>query len=177
MRERDFFVGRVLARAFCDVTTCGDDLVAAGLGTAKTTNEIVDGYEHGWRLLASLRNTPSKTLGTRIVTQAVCVDSSTPTTTVWARSAMHVAVIQLNSQEDVSHNLSRVKHWVARAAASGAELVTLPENFAFMGEEARRRELAERLDGSFAGPILSALVESAAAHEILAARRRNARGE
>jgi predicted amidohydrolase len=37
----------------------------------------------------------------------------------------------------------------------------LPENFAFMGEEAKKRELAEWIDVSFPGPILGALVELA----------------
>ncbi|MBV9949727.1 MAG: carbon-nitrogen hydrolase family protein, partial [Myxococcales bacterium] len=49
---------------------------------------------------------------------------------------MQVAVVQLNTQEDVALNLSRVRHWVASAARGGAKLVVLPENFAFMGEEA-----------------------------------------
>jgi predicted amidohydrolase len=81
-------------------------------------------------------------------------------------AAMHVAVVQLNSQENVQTNMGRVKHWVAQAARAGARLVTLPENFAFMGEEAGRRELAERLDGAFPGPILLALIESARAHGV-----------
>ena len=76
---------------------------------------------------------------------------------------MLAAVVQLNTQDDVVLNLSRAREWIGRAAAAGAELVTLPENFAFMGEEARKRELAERLDGAFPGPILSALAEEAAA--------------
>jgi len=79
---------------------------------------------------------------------------------------MHVAVVQLNTQDDVAENLRRVGQWVAQAAAGGAQLVALPENFAFMGEEARKRELAERLDGAFPGPILSALAESAAKHGV-----------
>jgi predicted amidohydrolase len=74
---------------------------------------------------------------------------------------MHVAVVQLNSQDDVSLNLSRVKHWIEQAARAGAKLVALPENFAFMGEEANKREIAEHLDGAFPGPIANALVESA----------------
>ncbi len=79
---------------------------------------------------------------------------------------MQVAVVQLSSQDDVVHNLSRVRHFVAEAAARGAELVALPENFAYMGEEAAKRELAERLDGAFPGPILSALSDAAAAHGV-----------
>jgi predicted amidohydrolase len=79
---------------------------------------------------------------------------------------MHVAVVQLNVQDDVGQNLERVRHWVAKAAAAGAQLVALPENFAFMGEEARKRELAEKLDGVFPGPIFGALSEMAAKHGV-----------
>jgi deaminated glutathione amidase len=79
---------------------------------------------------------------------------------------MHVAVVQLNAQDDVAANLARMRHWIAQAAAAGAQLVALPENFAFMGEEAAKRELAERLDGAFPGPILGALVESATQHGV-----------
>jgi predicted amidohydrolase len=75
---------------------------------------------------------------------------------------MRVAVVQLNTQDDILLNLSRAREWIARAAGAGAQFVTLPENFAFMGEEARKREIAERLDGAFPGPILSALCEEAA---------------
>jgi predicted amidohydrolase len=79
---------------------------------------------------------------------------------------MRVAVVQLNAQDEVDRNLERVRHWVAQAAAEGARLVTLPENFAFMGEESRKRELAERLDGAFPGPILATLLESATKHGV-----------
>lgn len=79
---------------------------------------------------------------------------------------MRVAVVQLSTQEDLAANLERVRHWIAHAAAAGAQLVALPENFAYMGEEARRRELAERLDGAFPGPILRALADSAIKHGV-----------
>jgi predicted amidohydrolase len=79
---------------------------------------------------------------------------------------MQVGLVQLNTQEDVLGNLERVRHWTAQAAAEGAQIVALPENFAFMGEEARKRELAERIDGAFPGPILSALQESASKHGV-----------
>jgi predicted amidohydrolase len=79
---------------------------------------------------------------------------------------MRVAVVQLNTQDGVQENLIRVRHWVAQAAAAGAQLATLPENFAFMGEEAQKREIAERLDEASPGPILGALAETAAKHGI-----------
>jgi predicted amidohydrolase len=77
---------------------------------------------------------------------------------------MLAAVVQLNAQDDLAANLARVRHWVAQGAAVGAQLVVLPENFAFMGEEAQRRELAERVDGARPGPIVSELAECAAKH-------------
>jgi predicted amidohydrolase len=80
--------------------------------------------------------------------------------------AMEVAVVQLSSQDEVGQNLGRVKHWVERAAEAGAKVVALPENFAFMGEEARKRELAERLDGAFPGPMLGCLIEAATANKV-----------
>jgi predicted amidohydrolase len=79
---------------------------------------------------------------------------------------MRVAVVQLNTQDEPLLNLSNVRAWIARAAAAGAQLVTLPENFAFMGEEARKREIAERIDGAFPGPIVSALCEEATARGV-----------
>jgi predicted amidohydrolase len=79
---------------------------------------------------------------------------------------MRVAVVQLNTQDKVQDNLARVQHWVAQAAAAGAQLVALPENFAFMGEEAQKRELAERVDGAFPGPIVGALADAACRHGV-----------
>jgi predicted amidohydrolase len=79
---------------------------------------------------------------------------------------MQVAVVQLNTQDDVITSLARVRHWTAQAAAEGAQFVVLPENFAFMGEEAHRRELAERIDGAFPGPILGALSDTASKHGV-----------
>jgi predicted amidohydrolase len=68
---------------------------------------------------------------------------------------MRVTAVQLSSQADVDHNLSRVVHWVERAAREGSELIVLPENFAFFGDEERKREVAEDLSAS--GPIAGTL--------------------
>jgi len=75
------------------------------------------------------------------------------------------AVVQLSSQDEVAWNLAKVRQWVAEAAKAGAELVVLPENFAFMGEEAKKRELAEKLEGPL-GPIGACLAELAAKHGV-----------
>lgn len=67
------------------------------------------------------------------------------------------AVIQLSSQDDVATNLARVRERVLEAGRAGAELVALPENFAFMGEETKKREIAERVEAESDGPIMTAL--------------------
>lgn len=74
---------------------------------------------------------------------------------------VQVAVIQLSSQDDVNANLARVRELVLEAGRSGAELVALPENFAFMGEEAKRLEIAERIESDPSGPIVAALRSAA----------------
>jgi predicted amidohydrolase len=72
---------------------------------------------------------------------------------------MRVTAVQLSSQADVDQNLSRVVHWVERAAREGSELIVLPENFAFFGDEERKREVAEDL--SAPGPVTRTLSELA----------------
>jgi predicted amidohydrolase len=58
-----------------------------------------------------------------------------------------VAAIQLTSTDDVARNLDRCETLVREAAARGAELVGLPENFAFMGDEKQKLAVAEPLTG------------------------------
>lgn len=74
---------------------------------------------------------------------------------------MRVAAVQLESQATVHRNLSVVEREVERAADKGAELVLLPEGFAFLGAEEDKRLVAESLDASTSpkGPIASALEE------------------
>jgi len=71
-----------------------------------------------------------------------------------------VAAIQLSSQADVESNLTQCGHWVEQAARAGAELVVLPENFAFFGPDTERSRVAEPLSSAAdpgPGPIQHAL--------------------
>src|SRR4051794_545766 len=79
---------------------------------------------------------------------------------------MRAAVIQLSSQDDVAKNLERVRALVSEAARAGAELIGLPENFAFMGEEAQKREIAESTGEADQkpGPITTAIALAAREH-------------
>jgi deaminated glutathione amidase len=64
---------------------------------------------------------------------------------------MKVAAIQMTSGPDVTVNLEQARGLLEEAAAHGAGLAVLPENFAFMGlHDADKRAVAES-DGS--GPI------------------------
>jgi predicted amidohydrolase len=67
-----------------------------------------------------------------------------------------VAAVQLSSQADVAENLAACERLVTEAAGRGARIVVLPENFAYMGEEAARLRIAERL-GDREAPIQGAL--------------------
>lgn len=69
---------------------------------------------------------------------------------------MRVAAIQLTSRSNVSENLEQAAHWAEVAVSQGATLLTLPENFAFMGPEKDRVGIAETL------PEMGAPLESGA---------------
>src|SRR5262249_35637089 len=74
-----------------------------------------------------------------------------------------VACAQLTSREDVKANLARCGELVAEAAARGAKLVTLPENFALLApNEQAKFEVAETLPGRIVGE----LAELAARHRV-----------
>ncbi|HEY8141120.1 MAG TPA: carbon-nitrogen hydrolase family protein [Kofleriaceae bacterium] len=71
-----------------------------------------------------------------------------------------VGAVQMCATEDVAANLARCAALTAEAAAEGAELVSLPECFAFIGRKmADKLPLAESLDGG--GPIVTAVREMA----------------
>lgn len=72
---------------------------------------------------------------------------------------MSLAVIQMVSQDDVLANLAAARRLLEQAAAGGARLAVLPENFAAMG----RRDLAAlgRAEAEGSGPVLPWLRETA----------------
>ncbi|UUY10384.1 carbon-nitrogen hydrolase family protein [Pseudomonas sp. J452] len=72
---------------------------------------------------------------------------------------MSLAVIQMVSQDDVLANLAAARRLLEQAAAGGARLAVLPENFAAMG----RRDLAAlgRTEAEGSGPILPWLQQTA----------------
>ncbi|OLU19567.1 carbon-nitrogen hydrolase [Pseudomonas sp. PA1(2017)] len=65
---------------------------------------------------------------------------------------MPFAVIQMVSQDDIAANLQQARRLLERAAADGARLAVLPENFSALG----RRDAAAlgRLEASGEGPVL-----------------------
>lgn len=62
---------------------------------------------------------------------------------------LKVAALQLNSQPDLKVSLDRCYAAIESAAKSGANLIALPENFAFMGDEVQKQqkgaEISERV--------------------------------
>jgi predicted amidohydrolase len=80
-----------------------------------------------------------------------------------AKAELSVAAVQLNSQADVAQNLETCRKLVGRAKERGAEVVLLPENFAFFGPEAEKRAVAESLAD---GRITRALRDMAREHAL-----------
>ena len=78
-----------------------------------------------------------------------------------------VAAVQLRATPDVDANLNVTEQLVAQACDAGAEVVMLPEAFAFLGPEKTKRELLEALPlapETPAGPIFSRCREIAQRH-------------
>jgi predicted amidohydrolase len=67
-----------------------------------------------------------------------------------------MAAIQLTSTDDVPRNLERASALVRAATRDGANLIGLPENFAYLGSDRDHRlSIAEAVPGG--GPILGAM--------------------
>jgi len=73
------------------------------------------------------------------------------------------AAVQMTSTADKARNLARAEELVGEAAARGAKLVGLPENFSFMGPDAEKPAAAEPLTG----PTLARMSELAKRHRIV----------
>lgn len=69
-----------------------------------------------------------------------------------------VSVVQMNSQDDLKKNLKVTVDYIKQASLAGSQLVLLPENFAFMGDEQSKSNIAEH-QGS--GVIQDAIAEAA----------------
>jgi nitrilase len=77
------------------------------------------------------------------------------------------AAAQLTSGADLHANLATCGRLAAEAAARGAGLLVLPENFAFLGDHERDKfAVAEALDPAAPGPILGALSAWAREHHM-----------
>jgi predicted amidohydrolase len=84
-----------------------------------------------------------------------------------APAPLVAAVVQMTSADDVAANLAAVTERVAEAAARGATLIALPENFAYFGDEAGKLRAAESTEaGPGAGVVTRTLVELAAKHRV-----------
>jgi predicted amidohydrolase len=66
-------------------------------------------------------------------------------------SKLRVAVVQMNSTDDVSGNMTEADRLVREAAAGGAELVLLPEKWNVLGSGEHLLAGAEPLDGRAVG--------------------------
>ncbi|HEX5339599.1 MAG TPA: carbon-nitrogen hydrolase family protein [Gammaproteobacteria bacterium] len=74
-------------------------------------------------------------------------------------SQQRVAALQMNSGADVTTNLREAGRLMAQAAAQGAQLIVLPENFALMARDDAERVRAGEVDGS--GQIQDFLADKA----------------
>ncbi|MDX1650627.1 MAG: nitrilase-related carbon-nitrogen hydrolase, partial [Myxococcota bacterium] len=64
---------------------------------------------------------------------------------------MRVGLVQMRSTDDLPANLAQAERFVARAAGDGADLVALPENFAYLRREGTPFPCAQGLDGEIVG--------------------------
>jgi nitrilase len=77
---------------------------------------------------------------------------------------MKVAAIQMTSGLSVERNLDTAARLLGEAAAGGAELAVLPENFALMARQERDKRAIAEQDGQ--GPVQDRLAELALRHRI-----------
>ncbi len=81
-----------------------------------------------------------------------------------AKQPDRIASLQMVSGADVNANLGAAAELLEQAAAEGARLAVLPENFAFMGQGEQDVLAVRELEGS--GPIQDFLAEQAQRHDL-----------
>ena len=69
------------------------------------------------------------------------------------RRRWRVAAVQMTSTTDVDRNVSRASRFVRAAAAAGADLIALPENFAYLRAEGQKIDYRTELDGDLVGSM------------------------
>ena len=78
-----------------------------------------------------------------------------------AKRKFLLAAIQMNSGADWRLNLDRALARISEAAAGGADVVALPENFAVMGDDHSRAKAAREFEGKIAPALRAAARENA----------------
>ena len=76
---------------------------------------------------------------------------------------LRTAVIQLNSRDQLAANMAAVEQALDRAAALGAQFVSLPEFWSYLGPYTGFEEAAQTLDGS----AIALLQEKARKHKMI----------
>lgn len=76
---------------------------------------------------------------------------------------IRAAVIQLNSRNNPAENLATVEHFLDRAASMGAQFVSLPEFWMYLGPYAGFDEVAQTIPG----PAIARLQEKARRHKMI----------
>ncbi|MDP7038295.1 MAG: carbon-nitrogen hydrolase family protein [Myxococcota bacterium] len=77
--------------------------------------------------------------------------------------SINVAVIQLTCTENTQDNMEKVLRLSKQAIAAGAKLITLPENYGFLGGEEEKLAHAQDIDD---GPFIEPLRRLAQAHQV-----------
>lgn len=79
---------------------------------------------------------------------------------------IHAAVVQTCSIQDVEKNINTCRALISDAAEQGAQLIVLPENFAYLGDLKEKLRLAEELSEKSPGPILGAMIQLARQYRV-----------
>ncbi len=70
-----------------------------------------------------------------------------------ATRRLRLAAVQMNSTKQLEDNLERAVKLISQAAEAGADVVALPENFAFMGDDEDRALIAQGPGGKILGTL------------------------